>query len=108
SVDADAPDSVHLTHWPSGELAGHHDTTLAAAIDLGQRSVDLARTLRAANGLKTRQPLAHAWLAVPDRGYALDQELLDLIASEINVKVVERIADGSEPGTRPVSAQRHT
>src|SRR6185503_11743697 len=57
---------------------------------------DLARTLRAANGLKTRQPLAHAWLAVPDRGYALDQELLDLIASEINVKVVERIADGSE------------
>ena len=96
SVDADAPDSVHLTHWPSDELAGHRDTTLEAAIDLAQRSVDLARTLRAANGLKTRQPLAHAWLAVPDRGYALDQELLDLIASEINVKVVERIADGSE------------
>ncbi|HUP55302.1 MAG TPA: DUF5915 domain-containing protein, partial [Methylomirabilota bacterium] len=52
--------------------------------------------LRAANGLKTRQPLAHAWLAVPDRGFTLDQELLELIASEINVKVVERIADGSE------------
>jgi isoleucyl-tRNA synthetase len=96
TVDADAPDSVHLTHWPSGDLAGHHDTTMEAAMDLAQRAVDLARTLRAANGLKTRQPLAHAWLAVPDRGFALDEELLDLIASEINVKVVERIADGSE------------
>jgi isoleucyl-tRNA synthetase len=96
TVDAQAPDSVHLTRWPSGELAGHRDTTLEAAMDLAQRSVDLARTLRAANGLKTRQPLGHAWLAVPDRGFALDQELLDLIASEINVKVVERIADGSE------------
>ena len=53
---------------------------LEAAMDLAQRAVDLARTLRAANGLKTRQPLAHAWLAVPDRGFTLDQELLDLIA----------------------------
>jgi isoleucyl-tRNA synthetase len=96
TVDADAPDSVHLTRWPSSELGGHCDRTLEAAMDLAQRAVDLARTLRAANGLKTRQPLAHAWLAVPDRGFALDQELLDLIASEINVKVVERIADGSE------------
>ncbi len=96
TVDARAPDSVHLTHWPSGELAGHLDTTMEAAMDLAQRAVDLARTLRAANGLKTRQPLAHAWLAVPDRGFELDREMLDLIASEINVKVVERIADGSE------------
>ncbi len=71
-------------------------SALEAAVDLAQRAVDLARTLRAANGLKTRQPLAHAWLAVPDRGLTLDQELLGLIASEINVKVVERIADGSE------------
>jgi isoleucyl-tRNA synthetase len=96
TVDAEAPDSVHLTRWPSAELADHCDTTMEASMDLAQRAVDLARTLRAANGLKTRQPLAHAWLAVPDRGFALDQELLDLIASEINVKVVERIADGSE------------
>jgi isoleucyl-tRNA synthetase len=96
TVDAEAPDSVHLTPWPSADLAGHRDTRLEAAMDLAQRAVDLARTLRAANALKTRQPLAHAWLAVPDRGFELDQELLDLIASEINVKVVERIADGSE------------
>jgi len=96
TVDEAAPDSVHLTCWPTADLAGRRDERLEGAMDLAQRAVDLARTLRAANGLKTRQPLAHAWLAVPDRGLALDQELLDLIASEINVKVVERIADGSE------------
>ena len=96
TVDEAAPDSVHLTCWPTADLAERRDERLEAAMDLAQRAVDLARTLRAANGLKTRQPLAHAWLAVPDRGIALDQELLDLIASEINVKVVERIADGSE------------
>ena len=96
SVDDSAPDSVHLTCWPTADLAGHRDAPQEASMDLAQRAVDLARTLRAANGLKTRQPLAHAWLAVPDRGITLDQELLDLIATEINVKAVERIADGSE------------
>jgi isoleucyl-tRNA synthetase len=96
SVDESAPDSVHLTCWPTPDLAVRRDEPLEAAMDLAQRAVDLARTLRAANGLKTRQPLAHAWLAVPARGFTLDRELLDLIASEINVKVVERIADGSE------------
>jgi isoleucyl-tRNA synthetase len=96
SVDEAAPDSVHLTCWPTADLATRRDVPLEAAMDLAQRAVDLARTLRAANGLKTRQPLAHAWLALPDRGITLDPALLDLIASEINVKVVERIADGSE------------
>jgi isoleucyl-tRNA synthetase len=65
-------------------------------MDLARGAVDLARTLRSANRLKTRQPLARAWLAAPERGVALDPELLQLIADEINVKIVERIADGSD------------
>lgn len=65
-------------------------------MSVAQRTVDLARTLRSANRLKTRQPLAHAWLAAPDRGIAMDRELLRIVADEINVKVVEPIADGSE------------
>ena len=63
---------------------------------VAQRTVDLARTLRSANRLKTRQPLAHAWLAAPDRGSEMDVELLQIVADEINVKIVEPIADGSE------------
>jgi isoleucyl-tRNA synthetase len=96
SVAPDAPDSVHLTAWPSAELAGRGDAQLEASMALAQGAVELARTLRGANRLKTRQPLARAWIAVPDRGPSLDGELLALVADETNVKVVERIADGSE------------
>ncbi|HEY4634387.1 MAG TPA: class I tRNA ligase family protein, partial [Candidatus Limnocylindrales bacterium] len=96
SVDPAAPDSVHLTRWPTDDLSGHRDEGLEDAMDLAQRSVELARTLRGTSRLKTRQPLARAWLAVPDRGGGLDRELLDLVATESNIKVLEPIADGSD------------
>ena len=96
SVEAAAPDSVHLTRWPAADLAAHHDQRLEEVMRVAQRTVDLARTLRSANRLKTRQPLARAWLAAPDRGSAMDAELLRIVADEINVKIMEPIADGSE------------
>ena len=43
---------------------------------IAQGAVDLARTLRSTAGLRTRQPLATAWLALPDRGLAIDEDLL--------------------------------
>ena len=96
SGEAAAPDSVHLTRWPAADLAAHHDQRLEEVMRVAQRTVDLARTLRSANRLKTRQPLARAWLAAPDRGSAMDAELLRIVADEINVKIMEPIADGSE------------
>ena len=96
TMDAAAPDSVHLTPWPSADLAGYRDEPLEGVMSVAQRTVDLARTLRSANRLKTRQPLAHAWFAVPDRGTAMDEELLQIVADEINVKMVEPIASGSD------------
>jgi isoleucyl-tRNA synthetase len=60
-----------------------------------QGAVDLARTLRSSAGLKTRQPLAGAWLALPDRGVEIGEDLLRLIGEEINVKQVTRIDDQS-------------
>ncbi|MEX2183031.1 MAG: class I tRNA ligase family protein, partial [Chloroflexota bacterium] len=96
TVDETAPDSVHLTRWPSADLAPCRDERLETTMDVARRAVDLARTLRSANRLRTRQPLARAWLAIPDRGAPLDTELLRIVADEINVKVVEPIADGSD------------
>jgi len=96
AVDPAAPDSVHLTTFPTGDVAAHRDLELESSMDLAQRTVELARTLRGANKLKTRQPLARAWVAVPGGDGALIADLLDLVASEINVKAIERIADGSE------------
>ncbi len=93
---AAAPDSVHLTPFPTAELAPRRDEPLEAAMAIAKDAVDLARTLRSSAHLKTRQPLARAWIALPDRGGQVGPELLGLIADEINVKVVEVIADDSD------------
>jgi isoleucyl-tRNA synthetase len=77
-------------------LAGFRDGDLEQAMTTVRGAVDLARTLRAQGGLRTRQPLARAWLAVPDRGLVIDDDLLRLFSEEVNVKAVEVIADGSE------------
>jgi isoleucyl-tRNA synthetase len=95
TVMPDAPDSVHLTRWPSADLAAHRDEPLEASMAVAQQVVDLARTLRSSAHLKTRQPLAMAWVALPDRGLSIGPDLLHLIADEINVKRVEVIADDS-------------
>ncbi len=95
SVTPDTPDSVHLTRWPSAELALHRDERLEVSMGSAQGAVELARTLRGSAHLKTRQPLATAWLALPDRGVAIGDDLLRLIADEINVKRVVVIDDDS-------------
>jgi isoleucyl-tRNA synthetase len=95
SVIPQLPDSVHLTAWPAGTLAPYRDEPLERAMALVRGVVDLARTLRAQAGLRTRQPLATAWIAVPDRGLVLDDELLALFTDELNVRRVEVIEDGS-------------
>jgi isoleucyl-tRNA synthetase len=95
SVSPEQPDSVHLTSWPADAMAAYRDERLERAMALVRGAVDLARTLRSQAGLRTRQPLATAWLAVPDRGLALDAELIELFADELNVQRVEVIEDGS-------------
>jgi isoleucyl-tRNA synthetase len=96
AVQPSRPDSVHLTRWPAAEVATHREESLERSMAIARSAVELARTLRSANRLKTRQPLAKAWVAVPGGDGALPSELLDIIAEEINVKDVEPIADGSE------------
>jgi len=77
-------------------MAAHRDRDLEGAMGMVRGAVDLARTLRAQAGLRTRQPLARAWLALPDRGVVISDELLKLFADEVNVQAVELIADGSD------------
>jgi isoleucyl-tRNA synthetase len=94
--DATAPDSVHLTAWPTAELADLRDETLEAAMATARRAVELVRTLRGQAGLKTRQPLARLWLALPGGELVERDALLALVADEVNVKAVELIGDESE------------
>jgi len=119
TVQPDAPDSIHLTRWPDAELAPLRDPALEAAMADLRRAVELGRTLRGQAGLKVRQPLATLWLALPGGrlGGAADEgfrdELLALLADELNVKTVELIGDESELVERrvkpllPVIGRKH-
>ncbi len=90
------PDSVHLTRWPAAELASDRDEALERAMTTARTAVELARTLRGSAGLRTRQPLARLWLALPGGDLADREELIGLIRDEVNVRSVVLIDDESE------------
>ena len=82
--------SVHLTDWPAaGELPA--DPALVAAMDRVQEVCSVASSVRKANKLRVRLPLAGLTVASPEaealRPYA------DLIADEMNVKRVTLSTD---------------
>jgi isoleucyl-tRNA synthetase len=100
-ADLDAPDSVHLTHWPADDFAAQRDEPLEAAMDIILRAVELSRTLRGQAGLRLRQPLRTMWLALPGGRLAPERpgdeaDLLELLADETNVKDVRVMGDESE------------
>ncbi len=88
SVDAKAPESVHHCEWPQVDET-RRDPRLLAEMTVARQVVNLGHSIRAAKSIKVRQPLARA-LVVADAAQrdALTQ-LRDLVADELNVKVVE-------------------
>jgi isoleucyl-tRNA synthetase len=96
AVDTQAPDSVHLTRWPADELGALRDEQLEGAMATARRAVDLARTLRGTAGIRVRQPLARAWIALPGGDLPERDALLALVRDEVNVRSVELIGDESD------------
>jgi isoleucyl-tRNA synthetase len=99
TVEPEAPDSVHLTRFPTGELDEVRDQFALDTVDIARRAVDLARTLRGQAGLKSRQPLARLWMTIPGDydGTAMEGAGLDaLIRAEANVKEIQVLGDESE------------
>ncbi len=96
AVDPTAPDSVHLTRWPSAELAGFRDPALEDSMAVFSRAVELIRSLRSQAGIKLRQPLGRAWVALTDAGLRYREEMLGRLADEINVKEIIPIASDSD------------
>jgi isoleucyl-tRNA synthetase len=88
-----APDSVHLSDFPAVHEAAI-DPGLDEAGSLARRIVELGRRVRADTRTRTRQPLSEAVVHLPGRRGQLD-ELLDVVADELNVKGV-RFADSAE------------
>jgi isoleucyl-tRNA synthetase len=91
---SEAPSSVHLTSFP--RLDDAREEPLEASMTVVMRAVELVRTLRAQAGLRTRQPIARLWLALPGAELVERDALLALVADEVNVKAIELIGDESE------------
>ena len=92
---ADAADSVHLTDWPSaGALPT--DDHLVATMDRVREVCSAASSVRKANGLRVRLPLAGLTVASTD---AEDlRPFVELIADELNVRTVTLTTEVSAAG----------
>ena len=96
SVDAGAPESVHLADWP-GFDAGKIDEKLNHDMALVMRLVSLGHAARNKANRKVRQPLAEAAFSA---GSAEELQVLDsyadLIEDELNVKKIRALSTASE------------
>ncbi len=79
--------SVHLSDWPVP--SGAHDPTLSGQMDAARRLVALGRAARTDAKVKVRQPLPRALVLHP--GIALADDVIDEIATELNVKAVDDV-----------------
>lgn len=73
-------ESVHLENWPKAEQV---DSEIIESMKKVREVVTSALEIRQKSGHKVRQPLAK--LSIPEK---LSQDLLDIIADEVNVKEV--------------------
>jgi isoleucyl-tRNA synthetase len=118
AVDPAAPDSVHLSDYPSSR--GRRDAATDRSVALARRVVGLGRTARAASEIRTRQPLRRLRVRLPASAAgalasepAVAAELESHIRDELNVKELEPITDDAELVDRalypllPVIGPRH-
>lgn len=93
SVDRDAPESVHLCDWPVADPAAV-DVALGEEMALVREVVGVGRSARTSSKIKTRQPLARVEVLLADHRFDhVIEAYRDLIAEELNVKLVEPVAD---------------
>ncbi|MEY4425435.1 MAG: hypothetical protein RJB56_1062, partial [Actinomycetota bacterium] len=80
--------SVHLEDWPDASRLPH-DQRLVEAMDQVRTVSSVASSLRKANGLRVRLPLAK--LTVVTKNAQSLAEFADIIAEELNVKLVNLV-----------------
>ena len=90
----EARESVHHTLWPKVETAAV-DSDLLDQMALARQVASLGLAARSANNLKVRQPLARA-MAFAGSRKSLNQELVDIITDELNVKRFDFVDEAGE------------
>ena len=95
SVDADAPDSVHLDDWPEVDTT-QIDERLSQDTRLAMRISSLGRAARSKARIRVRQPLGRVLVntRTPAEGEALLTRISDQVQDELNVKEVALLDTG--------------
>jgi isoleucyl-tRNA synthetase len=95
NVYGDAYESIHHTDWPQADQAAI-DEDLVYQMDLARRVASLGLSARSNAGLKVRQPLAKVLAHVSEGSAELSDELVDIVADELNVKGLEFVANADD------------
>ncbi len=96
SHDDTAPESVHLTDFPTCDET-LVDEGLERAVGAVLKTVELGRAARNAANVKVRQPLARVLVKAPGDGQADGLwEMRDQVLDELNVKELELVRDASD------------
>jgi isoleucyl-tRNA synthetase len=90
SVDTSAVESVHLTSWPVADKKSI-DKVLDESMARTREIVTAGLSLRAAAGIKVRQPLA----SISYSGAVLDDDFKQIICEEVNVKECRLLGEDS-------------
>jgi len=91
TVDASAPESVHLCDFPVADES-MIDATLEEEMEFVLRAVNLGRSARNGANIKNRQPLAALYIKT-DR--VLSDYYRDIVMDELNVKDAQFVPDVS-------------
>jgi isoleucyl-tRNA synthetase len=94
SVAPGAPESVHLNDWPEAKVRPD-DAPVLERMALVRQVVSVGHSARNSTAIKLRQPLARALIHL-EGDSALEDELLDLIQDELNVKALGFVGSADE------------
>ena len=94
SVDAEAPESVHLCAWPAADEQVI-DAGVSFDMAAARRVVEMGRAARNAAAVKTRQPLAEVVVALPEAEAQAVARLRDVVLDELNAKDL-RVVSGED------------
>jgi isoleucyl-tRNA synthetase len=104
SVDANAPESVHLCDFPVVEKK-YIDSELETNMDKVLKLVVLGRACRNTANIKNRQPIAQMYIKAEGELPGMYQ---DLIADELNIKKIEFTEDAANFTTYKFKPQLRT
>ena len=91
-VFPEAYESIHHTDWPEADNATINEK-LIYQMDLSRRIASLGLSARKNAKLKVRQPLAKVLVHVREGSAELSAELVEIVADELNIKVIEHITN---------------